>query len=177
MEIKTNIRVPADLQKDLVDFAFSNTDKFVGRFPLVRRFCNLNEHELALTDRVKEFASESYSKLGVDTVHNEHLLGNFITVNNAGGFTHNHTDENRADGYWHVRLNFMLQKPESGGEPIICNHEFSINEGESWINFAYKWQHSSTPVIGKRPRVVLSLGNYIEPAQAQALYERTTGVK
>jgi hypothetical protein len=38
-----------------------------------------------------------------------------------------------------------------------------MEEGQGWINLASEWLHGSTPVIGTKPRVVLSLGAYVHP--------------
>ena len=175
MNIKTGLPIPSDLQLQIVNFAFTEIGKFmVNPAGLGRRFCNLNKYNIDLSKRVKEFARESYSSLGIDSVNEEHMFGNFIGVNSGGAFVHEHIDPNREDGHWHIRLNFMIQKPDVGGNVVIDGVEYLINEGESWINFASKWRHASTPVVGQRPRVVLSMGNYIDPKQATDLFERIT---
>jgi hypothetical protein len=68
----------------------------------------------------------------------------------------------------------MIQKPIIGGDVVINSTTHAIGEGESWINFASKWQHSSTPVIGDRSRIVLSMGNYVENQQALDLFKQFT---
>jgi hypothetical protein len=175
MNIKTNLHLPQDLQDEIADFAFKQIGKFrVNSAGLGRRFCNLNLHDIDISQKVKAFSKESYKALGIDTVNEEHIFGNFIGVNSGGAFVHEHSDPDRDDGFWHVRLNFMIQKPVSGGDVVIDGNTYVINERDSWINFASKWRHSSTPVSGSQHRVVLSMGNYIEPQQALELLNRIT---
>lgn len=173
MNIRTDLRIPKDLQDELADFAVTGLSKF--RYNPAgegRRFCNLNNYDIALKYKIQDFSLQCYKQLGVDTVVEEHMFGNFVGVNTEGAFVHKHTDPDKIDGYWHVRLNFMIQKPNMGGEVVINGIEYKIEQGQSWINFASKWQHSSTPVVGDKPRVVLSMGNYIEPKAAKQLLDQ-----
>jgi hypothetical protein len=175
MNIKTNLILPLELKQEVTDFAFNQVGKFRSNpAGLGRRFCNLNLYDTDVSKKVREFSKESYRKLGINTVNEEHMFGNFVGVNSKGAFVHPHSDPDRKDGFWHVRLNFMIQKPDLGGNVVIDGVEYLINESESWINFASKWCHSSTPVVGHRPRIVLSMGNYIDPIQAVAMFERIT---
>jgi hypothetical protein len=45
---------------------------------------------------------------------------------------------------------------------VVDGKEYSIEEGQSWINIASKWAHMSTPVVGTKNRIVLSLGGYVK---------------
>jgi hypothetical protein len=96
------------------------------------------------------------------------LFGIFLGVNTQTGFVHEHTDPTK-QGYYHVRLNFLVSKPFAGGMPVINGQEFSVDENESWINLASEWWHKSTPVVGDKPRIVLSLGALVEKTQVDPI--------
>lgn len=153
-------KIPIDLQESIIDFALhtglsSFKDNGTGR-----RFCNLNTVNSDLTNRVRKFASDCYGSFGI-TVIEEPLFGNFVGVNTTGGAVHPHTDPKSIDGLEHVRLNFLILKPEQGGMPIIDDTEYLIKEGECWVNVASQWKHQSSEVAGLKPRVVLSLGSFV----------------
>ena len=64
-----------------------------------------------------------------------------------------------------IRINFLVSKPHQGGNPVIENKEYNIMEDNAWLNLASRWVHSSTPVVGNKPRVVLSLGAFVSPEE------------
>lgn len=170
--MRTDFKIPKELSNGVVDFALNTGVQYFTKNPIGagRRFCNINRVDIPLTNAIKQFAQECYSNLNV-AVKEEHLLGNFIGVNFENAFVHQHIDQRNNENDWHVRLNFMVQKPDSGGDVLIQGNQYSIDEGCSWINFASEWKHGSTPVIGKRERIVLSLGNYIQQSDAKRLLE------
>jgi hypothetical protein len=130
-----------------------------------RKFCALNKHNLHLTKIIKEYSKYVYSLFNITQQIEEEHFGNFIGYNSEGGFVHPHTDRTNSDGWEHVRINFLISKPYQGGNPIIQNKEYNIMEDNAWFNLASRWVHSSTPVIGSRARIVLSLGAYINPSE------------
>jgi len=46
--------------------------------------------------------------------------------------------------------------------PIINGIEYEIEQGECWKNVASSWWHGSSPVVGNKERIVLSLGSLIK---------------
>lgn len=171
MEVKTKLTIPENLQAEIIDFALISGTGFFKSNSVngTRRFCNVNLYNVPLQEKIREFSRKSYRNMGITEITEEHLFGNFIGVNLEHGFVHQHKDPRGKNNEVHVRLNFMLQKPVQGGDPIINGNVLSVHEGESWINFASEWTHSSTPVKGSRERVVLSLGNYIAEDNAFSL--------
>jgi len=162
MQIKRPLSVDSGLSDQIVKFANNELKLFsINPAGLGRRFCNLNKVNHKLSPIVSEFADECFKSIGVSSFQTEHLYGNFIGVNTSGAFVHPHIDP-RINDKCHVRLNFLIQKPVSGGMPVIDGIEYKIEEGECWINLASEWKHSSTPVCGDRARIVLSLGKYIQ---------------
>lgn len=180
MNPRMNVKLPSGLAERIRDFALGEEtlryfeDNTIGK---QRRYSTLNLYpELQLTQDVKQFAKYAYEQIGVSDFIEEHLFGNFIGVNLTGGNVHQHTDPRHENGYYHLRLNFLVQKPEVGGNPVIDGIEYTIDEGQAWINYASEWQHASTPVSGNRYRVVLSLGAYVHPDTVQKITDRINSV-
>lgn len=148
-------------KKDVISFATKNhktifTQNGYGRFFYVT-------HPTTIPDLFTE-QQRIMTELGLFPYYGEPLFGNFIGVNIEGANVHLHTDPGKIiNGTFHnhVRINFLLSKPIQGGLPVIDNTIIDIDEGDAWINVADKWQHQSTPVIGGKPRIVLSLGSLV----------------
>ena len=110
------------------------------------------------------------------------MFGNFISEVKENNCIHIHRDP-RSRGKMHIRLNFVVQKSEIGGNPIIIyssnrrqiakreKFEYDIQEKCSWINFASEWFHGTTKVFGSRKRIVLSLGTYVDVDLAQKVLQ------
>ena len=160
---KTEILISDSEAAPLVEFAltnYSNKSFFEDNGP-GRYFCSLVHIETPLTAYVIQLRKEKFKLLGITEFFEEPNFGIFLGVNTDGAHVHEHTDSSILN-FYHFRLNFLLQKPIDGGDPIINHTQLFINEGESWINLASEWQHSSTKVIGSNPRIVLSLGALIK---------------
>lgn len=180
MNPRLSIILPTHLKERILQFAFNPNYKtfFIANAkgdttdPWKRRFCNLNTDnhpDPELAQLIRDFATQAYAQLGIDEFRTEHLFGNFVGVNTHGGSVHQHKDDPDEDGFIHVRMNFLIQKPLSGGNPIIDDVEYEMLEGQSWINYASEWNHASTPVSGTRERVTLSLGAYIHPTLVEKI--------
>jgi hypothetical protein len=167
-------KVSESFKKEILNFALvDGIDyfKFNGNGKI---YCNLNNVECALSEKIKLFSLQCFKELGFTILKEEPNFGNFIGVNSESAFVHMHSDR-RVENFWHLRINFMISKPESGGIPIVDYKRYhNIEEDDCWINFASQWKHGSTPVIGKKPRVVLSLGQLVDETQAKELYKKYT---
>jgi hypothetical protein len=155
--------LPESLSQEIIKFCF-NDGKIHFRnnsYGSSRKFCNLNQIDVELKYKVKNFSKLCYLKIfGVDVI-DEPKFGNFISVHTENGFVHAHRDVSEVENFSHVRINFLVQKPIEGGIPIINGTELQIEESGCWLNLASRYIHSSTPVVGEKERVVLSLGSYI----------------
>lgn len=163
MNFKTNITTSKDEALPVVIFCkknYQNKKYFTENGP-ARQFCIVNQLDTSITDYLIILREKKLKLLGINSFLEEPEFGIFLGVNTEGGFVHEHTDIT-IPNYYHVRLNFLLSKPEQGGIPIIKNFKINLNEGESWINLASEWPHSSTPVLGKKLRIVLSLGALVK---------------
>jgi hypothetical protein len=74
-----------------------------------------------------------------------------------GGAVHKHVDAN-ANGLIHTRFNVLVSKPISGGDPVLGDSVLDVQEGHTWKCEAGLINHSCTPVVGNKPRIVLSFG-------------------
>ena len=124
-----------------------------------RKYVMLNKIEHQIKYDVQQFASECYAKFNLEVIE-EPAFGNFLGYISAGGAVHEHRDPSPG-GYDHVRLNFMVSRPEAGGVPVIDDRQLEVEENQCWLNLANRWSHRSTDVEGSVPRIVLSLGSLV----------------
>jgi hypothetical protein len=166
-----DLQMEQTLRDKIVEFAFSDIQKFkTNNLGSGRRFCNLNDWDIPLSYEVREFAHECWHSLNVPKVH-PNVFGNFIGVNSPGAFVHTHKD-NRDPLGWHLRINFLIQKPSGGGLPVIDGVVHAVEQGQSWINYADVWNHGTTPVEGANERIVLSLGNHVPEDLALEIHRK-----
>lgn len=178
MNPRFNVQVPKLLRQDILNFTLNpdnetyfdiNRSNDIWR---TRRYCvTTNYPELNITQHIREFSKQAYLEIGVEDFIEEHLYGNFIGVNFNSGNVHEHRDPKNEKGFIHTRFNFLLQKPERGGNPVIDGIEYPMEEGQAWLNLASEWMHGSTPVEGDRARIVLSLGAYLHPGVVKYLID------
>lgn len=168
MNPRFNVTLPTTLRNDIIEFALDS--RYKNYFTLngnsgLRRFCITDKFpDLKITQDLQQFSKLAYATIGVEDFEKEHMFGNFIGVNHHGGNVHQHKDPRNEKGFIHTRLNFLVQKPDAGGNPVIDGIEYTMEEGNAWLNLASEWLHSSTVVEGNTPRIVLSMGAYIHPA-------------
>jgi len=178
MNPRFNVKIPESLRNDIIDFSLDErneiyfiVNKANTNLPL-RKYCVTDKYpDLKITQEIQEFSRWAYRQIGVEDFIMEHKYGNFIGINFSGGFVHEHKDPRNEKGFIHTRFNFLLQKPEQGGNPVIDGKEYVMEETQAWINLASEWMHGSTEVSGNRARIVLSLGAYIHPGMIQFIKE------
>jgi hypothetical protein len=107
------------------------------------------------------FRDEAFAAFGLSQIHEEPQFKNFIGNHYLDkAATHPHTDP-APEGFAHVRVNWMLKKPERGGNPILGGREVEVGEGDLWICFASEELHASTPIFGGQ-RLICSFGALVE---------------
>lgn len=142
--------------------ALLNPDRFVENGQ-GRRFMR---HCAADTD----FAKNVFAAFGINAFENEPTFGNFLGNHFLdGAFVHGHKDT-APDGWQHVRCNFALQMPDTGGNPILDGKEVQIKQGDIWICFASLEAHSTTPMSGGQ-RLVFSCGAIVKSDIAEKVYK------
>lgn len=173
MNIKLPFILDEQIKKDILYFNTSSNLEFwkenTNGNTCNRRFCMIGNYKLPLAKTINNYNVELFKKLGAVDFKKETMFNNFIGINMAGGNVHPHKDYRSKEGWEHVRLNFLVQKPDTGGMPVINDVEYIIQENESWLNIASEWKHSSTIVEGSRDRVVLSLGAFVSPESTQII--------
>ena len=68
-----------------------------------------------------------------------------------------------------IRFNLMIQKPTSGGLPIIHEDEINIKQNQVWVCLASKYYHRVTEVKGNKDRILLSIGHTIKDNKLKEL--------
>lgn len=109
-----------------------------------RRYFSFQESELR---------QEAFSAFGITELFKEPMFDNFIGEHYLdGACTHLHKDP-ALQGFIHVRVNWMLNKPFIGGNPILDGKELQVNQNDLWICFASEETHGSTPIKGGIRRI------------------------
>jgi len=187
MKLDLDLRVPDEMSKEILRLVEEDGPQFkerrftgqqlagmsraeVGSWQ-ARRLCVLDSLDSGIGARVAEFADDCFARLGL-RYSPELVLGNFIGVQRAGAWVQPHRDPFGELGRWHLRLNFLVQKPVAGGSVLLGDFLIEPEEGEWWLNFASNRLHGCSPVEGDRARVILSLGTYVEPASGAAALQR-----
>ncbi len=171
--MKLDLKINEKDKNKIVSFAHEHqkNKKYFQPNGNSRQFCVLNRIDHEIKSLAYKLWNEKYEELGVKEFSEEPMFGIFLSVNNEGGFVHPHSDS-APEGYYHTRINFLLSKPESGGLPIYDNAIHDYEEGTAWLNLANVWRHASTPVIGKKDRIVLSLGALVKQGIINGIFNR-----
>ena len=167
---KTPLLLNKNLKNELINFLNCNFDNpsYFRSSGDARRYCSLNQQSTSVTDLVISYRKEMFRRIGIYSFEEEPMLGIFLGVNSKFGFIQEHTDATKND-FYHIRLNFLISKPIQGGVPMIKGENLNIEENESWLLLASEWRHNSTPVVGDKPRIVLSLGALVEKTQVDSI--------
>jgi hypothetical protein len=76
---------------------------------------------------------------------------------------HKHIDPGGPNGERHLRILWMLSKPESGGDICVYNQMIPVKPSESWAIWADSQPHWSTPVTKPGIRTVITMGYWVLP--------------
>lgn len=106
---------------------------------------------------VLEVRKQIITAFNLEGKQQEPLYKDFCGFITEGGFVHKHKDPNK-NGLVHTRFNVLVSKPNEGGKVFIDNKEVVVEEGGVWVCKAGLYEHWTTPVIGDKPRIVLSFG-------------------
>lgn len=88
-------------------------------------------------------------------------FGYMVSWQSEGKEVTPHRDANRK-GKINVRFNFMIQKPTKGGLPIISGKTLNVKENEVWLCLAGLNLHGTTKIEGKKDRIMISIGHYVD---------------
>ena len=128
-------------------------------------FPKLNEMPLDLApvpfpySELAEIEYEILSKYRFDNYYRECKFGTILSYSQEGHQVHEHQDPAMmGQDYIHTRFNVLISKPEEGGMPILDGKELKVEELQVWMCFASEYLHSTTKVVGKKDRIMLSFG-------------------
>jgi hypothetical protein len=122
-----------------------------------RHYRSYDQADAAVPAIFWDVRRRAISSFSITDFEDEPLYRCFLGCNTAGGFVHRHVDKS-PPGKYHVRMNIMLSKPLSGGEPVIGGKRFRIEERDLWCFYPSIMPHESVPVRGSRKRFVISIG-------------------
>lgn len=152
-------------QSYLLDWTYKNENNFVSNnsyeYGDGKKIGFLHEIDNSPMDLVQKIKDRIVK---IENIEEWILDPNFkdaIGINYKGAEIHLHTDPN-VDGYTHVRYNVILQYPKRGGHSIYNGKINKLKEKMVWRCVAGKIKHGSTKVIGKVPRITLTLGFQIK---------------
>jgi len=148
-----------DEQKSLVDWAYEVRNLLEPNPASPKRFFKRLKElpENTLVDKVIQKILKVY-KLDT-TLKYDGDLGSLLSWHDEGGSVHEHTDKPlEYPALRHYRFNLFINLPDAGGVPIYNGKPLDVEERRLVPYEADIHPHSSTKVIGIKPRIVLSFG-------------------
>ncbi|KVN49658.1 hypothetical protein WL35_01670 [Burkholderia ubonensis] len=121
-----------------------------------RQFALLQEFP-DVPDAIWDIKCDVVAHFGLHDLPQEPLYRDLCGVITEGGAVHPHRDSNQGM-LVHTRFNVMVSRPDGGGVPMIDGMLVDVPEGGIFRVDAGLRTHSCTPVIGARPRIILSFG-------------------
>jgi hypothetical protein len=122
-----------------------------------RQYGILQRADLTPPDAVWKIKHQIIAAHGLQSTEQEPMFKDLCGYITDGGAVHPHSDPDH-NGKQHVRFNVMVSKPEAGGVPVQDGVEIAVQEGDVWRCDASRVTHWCTPVVGSKPRIVLSYG-------------------
>jgi len=179
MNIKIPYSVSEDLKTKLIDFYNKSSLPWNERGVQTHKYV-INKNilfdklDIPLADEVHDFSNSLFTSLGFINTEVEPDFGDSLHVSENEGFCQIHIDtiDNNYKKLHHLRLNFMLLKPEEGGMPIVDDKEYQIEEGEAWMILSSMWKHGHTLVSGNKPRLILSIGKLVDPTELKQFLQK-----
>jgi len=141
----------------LLDWIYQNKGLFKPNLKGLNRKYYVFSKRPYVPKLLYEIKNRIIEKENITHWHPEPVYEDYIGWISDGGFIHEHKDEN-LHGFKHVRYNLFLSVPEKGGDPIYNGKRMEFSE-RSYIKCnSGNELHSCEPVIGKKPRIVVSYG-------------------
>lgn len=148
------MRIDAKLLHPIVTWA-NKTHKFFRPNGFGRQFGILED--FIAPSEVWEIKRQIISTYDLQSSEQEPMFKDLCGYITDGGAIHPHSDPDH-NGKQHVRFNVMVSKPETGGMPVQDGIDIVVQEGDVWRCDASRVMHWCTPVVGGKPRIVLSYG-------------------
>ena len=116
----------------------------------------------------KDLWKKAFSEFNLNPVSFEPIIGNILMNHYLdGAFSHVHNDP-APKGFVHVRANVMLEKPETGGDPIVDDKTINVDKKDLWLVLASLEYHASTPIKGGE-RLVYSFGSLVKEEEVSKI--------
>lgn len=138
----------------VIDWANKNFHKFTPN-GYSRQYGDIRK--IGYSDEIIKIKKNIINNFNLKNYYFEPVYGDFCGYINDGGAVHKHKDNN-INNLIHTRFNVLISKPIEGGIAVINNKEIIVEEGEVWKCEAGLYEHWTTPVIGVKPRIILSFG-------------------
>lgn len=192
----TNIvRIPKELQQDIIDFCHEdNSDDWIHGFDGYKTNSLWNHgrkiifcHDTKFREQLKEIEQEYLNAIGLSSdaivpvgeddrlPYFPHFIGCIYKDDKKSSGIQTHTDS-RKDEWYQMRINYLIQKPETGGEPIINRSVIDVNENQSWNVWASEHKHSALPVTEDKMRITVSFGFYVNPTYVSEVKKRVCNI-
>ena len=193
------IKIPNELQQDIISFCYDDTSSEwmhgfdADKVELVRKsVCNNGRkfiycHETKFHEQIKIIEQEYLNAIGLSSdaivpissdeknPHYPHFIGCIFKDTQKSSGVQTHIDV-RKNGWYQMRINYLIQKPDTGGEPIINRTVINVNENQSWNVWASEHKHSALPVTEDKMRITVSFGFFVNPKYVDEVKTRICNV-
>lgn len=183
--MKLELFLPKTLTDPILEWLLDedNREKGLTVFPPheagpVRGIATAKEFEAQLDDlgfpmenmkKIEEYIFKKYNILP-ENVKVDPKHGTFISYSEEGHIVGDHRDSGEIEGFTHSRFNVMISKPLEGGNPIINDIKYELEENQVWLCAAGKYFHNIEEVKGDKPRIMLSLGYFLDNDTFERIY-------
>ncbi len=171
----TNIIIPNKLTDPILKWAKENIDDInLTSIPADHEgdligYRHLDWTELPVKQWIKEVDDYILKELNIKSLPINKDDGYWICLSKKGCKVKNHKDPKPSPKSSMVRFNLMIQKPTSGGLPVIHEDEINIKQNQVWICLASEYYHRVTEVKGNKDRILLSIGHTIRDNKLKEL--------
>jgi|TARA_E500000318_G_scaffold32926_1_gene32579 hypothetical protein len=156
-------------QSELLRWIFENENIFEENIVSSnRKFLRINSIK-KVPELFFDIKKRILEKENIKNYELDPFFGDMVTWNSEGGSIQLH-DDPTIPGREHYRFNLFLSKPISGGDPIYNNEKLNFNEREYIKYHVNRYKHMSKPVIGQKPRIVISYGISIDQSTSNLIY-------
>lgn len=132
--------------------------------------CITEENDLSTyLVKIEEYLLTHYNITENDIIP-ETEYGCLISYSEDGHIVGKHKDKDPHENYTHTRFNFIISKPENGGDPIMDGEIYDMSENQVWVCPAAKVEHDITKVEGKKPRILLSYGYFLDDNKYKEIF-------
>lgn len=177
--MRQNLNIPLKLTQPILEYILDKgkREAFLTQSPshesgYVIGKCNCITEGNDLTEYLIEIEKYIFSHFNISKgdLKPETMYGCLISYSENNHEVGKHRDEEPHEGYIHTRFNFLISKSKEGGNPIINDITYEVNENQLWVCFAGRDEHTTTTVKGDTPRVLLSYGYFLNNQKCKEIF-------